>query len=107
MIGTVGAIGVVGKDMVRFANQSYVVRFAHGLLPALVPARVLDRRWRDNCGLYLYSRPYVYLHPRTRVIVYSRPRAESGESAASSPGCHTYAKRSGRPVMGTGGFGLV
>ena len=44
MIGTVGAIGVVGKDMVRFANQSYVVRSAHGLLPALVPARVLHRR---------------------------------------------------------------
>ncbi len=35
-------------------------------------------------GLYLYSRPYVNGHLRTRGKVYSRPRAWSGGSAAFS-----------------------
>ena len=38
----------------------------------------LDRRWLFTSDLKVYSRPYVYLYPRMRVIVYSRPRAESG-----------------------------
>ena len=30
-LGSLGSIGAVGKDMVRFANQSFIVRSAHGL----------------------------------------------------------------------------
>ena len=53
----VGAVGVIGEDMVRSANQSYIVRSAHGLLAALVLKMILDRRWLFSGGLNLYSRP--------------------------------------------------
>ena len=39
---------------------------------------VLRRRWLYMSGLYLYSRPYVYLQPHLREHVYSRPCAWSG-----------------------------
>ncbi len=64
------------------ANQFFIVRFAHGLLPALVLTKVVRRRWLFTSGLHLYSRPYVYLQPRTREHVYSRPCAWSGKNAA-------------------------
>ena len=38
----------------------------------------LDRRWLFTSDLKVYSRPYVYLYPRMRVIVYSRPCAWFG-----------------------------
>ncbi len=46
----------------------------------------LDRRWLFTSDLKVYSRPYVYLYPRMRVIVYSRPRAESGWKRSVLPG---------------------
>ena len=46
----------------------------------------LPRRWLYTFASPLYSRPYAYLHPRTRGRVYSRPRAWSGGSAAFSCG---------------------
>ena len=78
--------------MVRCANQSYIVRFAHGLWPAWELKRIVRRRWLYLSGLYLYSRPHVDVNLHTRESVYSRPRAESGVSAAFSFGC----QKSGR-----------
>ena len=78
--------------MVRCANQSYIVRFAHGLLPAWELKMVVRRRWLYFGGLDLYSRPYGDVNLCTRESVYSRPRAESGVSAAFSFGC----QKSGR-----------
>ena len=78
--------------MVRCANQSYIVHFAHGLLPAWELPQIVRRRWLYNFDLDLYSRPHGQLHPRARGNVYSRPRAESGVSAAFSFGC----QKSGR-----------
>ena len=50
-------------------------------------------------SLYLYSRPYVSLPPRTSGHVYSRPRAGSGGSAALYLGCQTTAGWSGPEVL--------
>ncbi len=73
-----------GKDMVRCANQSFVVRFAHGLLPALVLKMVLRRWWLYLSDRDLYSRLHVDVNLRTRESVYSRPRAGS-RGAQRSP----------------------
>gem|GEM_PF-2471261 len=42
MIGIVGGIGAVGEDMVRYADQSYIVGFADGLRLS---------RENGNCGI--------------------------------------------------------
>ncbi len=73
--------------MVRCANQSYLVRFAHGLWPSNVLKMVVRRRWLYLSGRNLYSRPHVDVNLRKRESVYSRPRAGSGVSAAFSFGC--------------------
>ena len=70
--------------MVRCANQSYIVHFAHGLLPAWELPQIVRRRWLYLSGLNLYSRPHEYLYSRTRGDVYSRPRAGS-RGAQRSP----------------------
>ena len=61
--------------MVRCANQSYIVHFAHGLWPANELIPVVRRRWLYKFGLDLYSRPHVDVNLHTRESVYSRPRA--------------------------------
>ena len=81
-----------GKDMVRCANQSYIVRFAHGLWLSNVLKVVIHRRRLYLNGVYMYSRPHDQLYPRARGNVYSRPRAESSGSAAFPFGC----QKSGR-----------
>ena len=65
MVGAVGMIGVVGKDMVSCGNQSYVVGFADGLRlshfdldagttypaapqPPFHPRKGGDRYWADG-----------------------------------------------------------
>ena len=88
--------------MVGSANQSYIVRFAHGplamekrgkgrwplqnfkaaksiwgLWPSTVLKRIMLRRWLYLSGRDLYSRPHVKLYLRTGSSAYSRPRAES------------------------------
>ena len=64
-----------GKDMVRCANQSYIVRFAHSHWLSNVLKVVVRRRWLYLSDLYLYSRPHVDVNLHTRESVYSRPRA--------------------------------
>ena len=81
-----------GKDMVGCANQSYIVRFAHGLWLSNVLKVVVRRRWLYFGGLDLYSRPHGDVNLCTRESVYSRPRAGNGVSAAFSFGC----QKSGR-----------
>ncbi len=51
-------------------------------------------------GLYLYSLPHEYLHPRTRDKVYSRPCAWSGESGGS---VRSYKSKMDKKVDGTRG----
>jgi len=55
-----------GKDMVRCANQSYIVRFAHSHWLSNVLKVVVRRRWLYLSGRNLYSRPYGQLNPCTR-----------------------------------------
>ena len=71
--------------MVGCGNQFFIVRFAHGLLPALQLARVLHRRCLYNFDLYLYSRPHLELHPCPGDKVYSRPRGRAGERSVILP----------------------
>ena len=70
-------------------NPQSPIRFLSpvGQRPANELIPVIRRRWLYLSGLDLYSRPHRQLHPRARGNVYSRPRAESGVSAAFSFGC--------------------
>jgi len=62
--------------MVSCGNQSYLVRFAHGLLPALVLKMVLPRRW-----LYTFSSP---LYSRQGLLYFLHYRYEAEETQVKS-----------------------
>ena len=77
------------RHLPAIPNPQSPIRFLSpvGQRPANELIPVVRRRWLYLSGLNLYSRPHGQLHPRARGNVYSRPRAESGVSAAFSFGC--------------------